>query len=50
MVFLLRVNTYSYWKSQSSDNISFGYKLLSLQPFTFSSKDSIKIRRKNKSI
>ena len=38
---LLKVKTYPYWKSYGSDNIPRGYKLLSLPPFTFSTRDSI---------
>ena len=40
---LLKVNTYPYWISNDSSagNMPYGYKLVSLPPFTFSSNDSI---------
>ena len=39
---LLKVNTYPYWNApQTSDNIPYNYKLLSLPAFTFSNSDSI---------
>ena len=40
---LLKVNTYPYWNSNDSSegNMPYGYKLLLLPPFTFSTRDSI---------
>ena len=40
---LLKVNTYPYWNlnDSSEGNMPYGYKLLSLPPFTFSTNDSI---------
>ena len=39
---LLKVNTYPYWSTdRTSNEPPFNYKLLSLPPFTFSTRDSI---------
>ena len=40
---LLKVNTYPYWISNDSStgNMPYGYKLVSLPPFSFSTNDSI---------
>tara|TARA_B110000046_G_scaffold34707_2_gene37621 strand:+ start:247 stop:2925 length:2679 start_codon:yes stop_codon:yes gene_type:complete len=40
---LLKVNTYPYWNTDSSstEHMPYNYKLLSLPPFTFSTRDSI---------
>jgi hypothetical protein len=40
---LLKVNTYPYWNLNysSEGNMPYGYKLVSLPPFTFSTNDSI---------
>ena len=41
--YLLKVNTYPYWNTDSSStgHMPYNYKLLSLPPFTFSRNDSI---------
>lgn len=40
---LLKVNTYPYWNSNplSTGNIPYNYEILSLPPFTFSTRDSL---------
>ena len=40
---LLRVNSYPYWNSNplSTGNIPYNYEILSLPPFTFSTRDSL---------